>query len=152
MTKAYEVDNGPGGMSWELTDEQGDFVASVPRDTDLAKYAPVSVYTFADYEANEPLIHDPRPALVIEVDRSEWEEADRNLSSLGFPVFDGSGCRIVDLGTEVYGLVDYDGVYRLGLYWNLPEDDGGVCAEFKDFESFRSFVVRLGGVCSAEGC
>lgn len=74
----------------------------------------------------------------------EHETAYKNLDTLPYPHFDGSGCRVIDLGSDVYGLVDWDaGVYRVGLYWNLPDDDGGVCAEFKSFEDMRAFTTRL---------
>lgn len=50
MRRAYETDNGPGGVSWEVQGDDGAHLASLPRDADLAPWAPVEVYTLVDWE------------------------------------------------------------------------------------------------------
>jgi hypothetical protein len=73
-----------------------------------------------------------------------WETAWAKLDTLPYPVYDNSGCRSIDLGPDVYGLVDWDGEYRVGLYFTLPEEDeGGICAVFERFEDFKAFCARL---------
>ena len=66
MRHAYETDNGPGGMSWEIHDEAGKWERSLPRDADLALLAPVEVYTYADWEDHGQEGEYIAPSYVIE--------------------------------------------------------------------------------------
>lgn len=73
-----------------------------------------------------------------------WREAYENLDKLPYPVYDGSGARSIDLGPAVYALVDWDGKYRVGLYFNTEDnDEGGICAEFERFSDVEAFCLRL---------
>lgn len=76
------------------------------------------------------------------------EEAWNALAQLPYPVYDGTGCRYMALGDQTYGLIDWDGKYRLGLYFNQDGegDDGGICAEFEQFGDLVAFAKRLSRV------
>lgn len=74
----------------------------------------------------------------------DYKVADANLDTLPYADYDGTGCRYIDLGPAVYALVDWDGTYRVGLYFNLPDqDEGGICAEFERFSDCEAFCLRL---------
>ncbi len=85
--------------------------------------------------------HNGTPA---EKARESWE----NLAKLPYPVYDGTGCRYLALGEQTYGLIDWDGKYRLGLYFTNDDepDDGGICAEFELFGDLVAFARRLSRV------
>jgi len=106
-------------------------------------------YDFSDVIPAPVLVtvrDDPAQSYRVESDESDesYTAAWANVDSLPYPVLDAAGARLIDLGSDVYGLVDYDaGKYRLGIYWNLPEDDGGVCAEFERFTDLEAFATRL---------
>lgn len=60
---------------------------------------------------------------------TDWEAADDLIDSVGRPfgiyVFDGSGCRAMDLAGGAYALIDFDdNRFRVGLY-GLPDDRDG---------------------------
>ncbi len=75
------------------------------------------------------------------------QEAWDNLKKLPYPVYDSTGCRYIALGDQTYGLIDWDGKYRLGLYFNTAEsDEGGICAEFERFADLEAFALRLARV------
>lgn len=80
-----------------------------------------------------------------------YEKAWENLDTLPFPSH--AGCVNIDLGPDVYAMVDFDAdVYRVGLYYQLDgdQDEGGVCAEFERFSDCEAFVTRLAKVRAPE--
>ena len=41
-------------------------------------------------------------------EKTEYEVADENLTSILGGAMDGAGCRYIDLGPNVYALIDFD--------------------------------------------
>lgn len=84
-----------------------------------------------------------KPAAAV---KETYRDIAANLGRLPYPDFDGN-CRIIDLGTT-YALIDWDGEYRVGLYYDLDgdQDDGGICATFERFEDCEAFCERLAAI------
>jgi hypothetical protein len=100
--------------------------------------------TMAANEVAAPRI----PVVIPDEEKTDWEVAEANLATTPYPVYDGSGCRWIDLGPNVYGLIDYDGEYRIGLYYAEADqatgyDDEGVCATFEWFSDAKAYAERL---------
>lgn len=93
-------------------------------------------------------IYGVKPESAAESTANAYDKAWANLDKLPYAVYDGTGCRYMALGDQTYGLIDWDGKYRLGLYFNNDDepDEGGICAEFELFGDLVAFAQRLSRV------